>query len=231
MTSGTIVTSQCAPTFASTATPSGTGLSISCSRLPSSASARNRPSSASNADSSATTQSTPLPMLRKCSSSGDTASGNSDATIMKNSSGFASSLSASKRDLQIALQDGEECVPHSSIDQRARSRELLRLMRRHDGTTAARQMLPRSSERPCYAPRHRGSSSARRGSTAARARPAATRAPRGVAARPTSAATRVSACASSFNSRSSGKVGPPPKMAAWKRRFSATVRSFFRPSR
>jgi hypothetical protein len=76
--------------------PSGTGLNMSCSRLPSSASPRNKPSRASSEDSSADTHKTPVPTSLKTSVFGDNASGNSDTTMTKNSSGFVSSLNLRK---------------------------------------------------------------------------------------------------------------------------------------
>src|SRR5690606_14061943 len=90
--SGSTETSQCALIFASTVTPNGTPESKSCSTLPSSASLRKSPSSASSADNSADTQTTPAPMLGSSSALGDSASGNSDTTTAKKISGLATSL-------------------------------------------------------------------------------------------------------------------------------------------
>jgi hypothetical protein len=93
---GNSVTSACAAIFASTVTVIGAGLNSSCSRLPSSASLRNKPSSASSDDNSAATHSTPVPSSRSCCVVGDNASGNSATTMTKKISGYASSLQRRK---------------------------------------------------------------------------------------------------------------------------------------
>src|SRR5690606_4219436 len=92
----------------------------------------------------ADTHSTPTPMTSSSVSSGDSASGNSDATTTKNINGFASSLQRRKASFKSRSTMAEKALtgaPSKLDHQRAGTRELVGLVRRDDRDPAVLDML------------------------------------------------------------------------------------------